>query len=213
MDYVTSVEKAGGLPMPLPFNIDFSLIGDWLNNVDGLLFTGGDDLNPVRWGEPWHPGAEPVNEAREHFEYALLAEAERREIPILGICLGAQVMNVHRGGSLIQYLPEYARDHPLEHRRLDLPMRRHLVTLGDDSILQRHLGRTELDVNTSHKQAIARPGNGLKVVARAPDGVIEAVEDSSRALFLGVQWHPERLWKEAEHLSIFRLLIEKAQGH
>jgi putative glutamine amidotransferase len=110
-------------------------------------------------------------------------------------------------------LPEFARDNALEHRRLDLPARRHPVELDRQSVLGRTLGKTELDVNTSHKQAIGRPGRGLKVIARAPDGVIEGVEDSSRPLFLAVQWHPERLWREADHLSIFRLLVYCARRH
>jgi putative glutamine amidotransferase len=143
---------------------------------------------------------------------ALVAEVEQRRLPALGICLGSQVMNVHRGGSLIQFLPDEKRENPLEHRRLGDVAPRHPVTLEPDSILARALGKTEVLANSSHKQAVNRVGRGLRVVARAPDGVIEATEDSSMPLFLAVQWHPERLIDEPEHLALFRLLVERSRA-
>jgi putative glutamine amidotransferase len=212
MDYVTAVEQAGGLPLPLPFGMNAALIPEILDNLDGLLFTGGDDLDPAAFGQTRHPKAEPIHPGRQRFELALLGEADKRGMPILGICLGSQLMNVHRGGSLIQFLPDHSRESPLEHRRLELRSRRHPATLVGDSSLRSSLNRTELDVNTAHKQAIDRLGRGLRVIARAPDGIIEGVEDPSGPLFLAVQWHPERLWQEADHLSVLRLLIDRGRN-
>ncbi len=209
-DYVAAVEKAGGLPLPLPFHVDPALCQEYLDTLDGLLFTGGPDLDPSAYGQSWHPRAEPIHPSRQRFEFALLAAAEQRHMPILGICLGSQVMNVHRGGTLHQFLPELKRDNALEHRRLDAPQRRHPASLIGESSLRAALGKADLDVNTSHKQAVDQLGRGLRIIAKAPDGVIEGTEDPSGPLFLAVQWHPERLCGEADHLAIFRILVEAA---
>src|SRR5436305_2052096 len=100
-DYAISVERAGGLPVMLPYRVPLSLIPRYVDLLDGLLFSGGDDLDPALYGETYHPKAHPVDPDRQRFELALLAEAERRQLPVLGVCLGSQLMNVHRGGSLI----------------------------------------------------------------------------------------------------------------
>src|SRR6266536_1225421 len=118
MTYANAVEKAGGLPLLLPFAVDHSLIPQYVDLLDGILFTGGNDMNPKRWGEEWHPKVARMDKRREEFEFALIAEVERRRMPALGVCFGSQLMNVHRGGSLIQFLPDVARDDSLEHRRL-----------------------------------------------------------------------------------------------
>lgn len=208
--YATSVEKAGGEPVPIYYGEDLSGIGGLLKQIDGLLFSGGDDMDPQIYGQQWHPKAKRMDPVRQKFEMVLLAEGEKRRLPILGICLGVQLMNVHRGGSLIQFLPEFDRKQPLEHRKLEATMRRHSVRIEADSILAHAIGKTEINANTYHKQAIDRPGKGLRVTAHAPDGIIEAIEDSLYPLFVGVQWHPERLHEECEHLAIFKLLVEKA---
>src|SRR4051812_49218054 len=134
-DYASSIERAGGLPLAIPFKTDLSLIPEIVNALDGVLFTGGDDLDPALYGETWHPHAEHLDPARQRFELALLAEVERRRTPALGVCLGSQLMNVYRGGSLIQFLPD--ADHPgaLEHRKLDDPGRRHPVRIEPQSVL------------------------------------------------------------------------------
>ncbi len=208
--YATSVEKAGGRPVPIHYSDDLARIPKILDELDGIIFSGGDDLDPSLYGQPWHPKAKAVDARRQRFELALLAEAERRRMPVLGICLGIQLMNVHRGGSLIQFLPDAPRENPLEHRKLEATLRRHDVNLLPDSLLAGAVAATHLSVNTYHKQAIARLGRGLRVVAEAPDGIIEAVEDASLPLFCGVQWHPERLHDEPGHLAIFRMLVDQA---
>ena len=209
-NYATSVEKAGGLPFLIPYRTDLSLIPQIIDTLEGVLFSGGNDLDPSLYGQTYHAKAVPIDPDRQRFEMALLAEVERRRVPALGICLGSQLMNVYRGGSLNQFLPEIPRDPLLEHRKLDDVLPRHGVHLRGDSIVAELLGKTDIDANSSHKQSINRLGRGLRIIGTAPDGVIEGVEDPSLPLFLGVQWHPERLHDEADHLALFRLLVEKA---
>lgn len=209
-DYATSVEKAGGLPLLLPYRIDLSLVPQLLDTLDGLLFSGGNDLDPALWGETYHPQAVPIDPVRQRFELALMQEVERRRMPALGICLGSQLMNVYRGGSLTQFIPDENRQPSIEHRKINGVAPRHPVQVSPASILVGSLGKTALDANSSHKQAVKRIGRGLRIVATAPDGIIEGIEDPALPLFLGVQWHPERLHAEADHLALFRLLVERS---
>lgn len=210
-DYATSVERAGGIPVALPFKSDLSLIPDLLDRLDGVLFSGGDDLDPTLYGETRHPNAEPIDPDRQQFELALMAEVERRRIPALGVCLGSQLMNVYRGGSLNQFLPDHPRDAALEHRELGDRSRRHAVRIEPGSMLHEAIGKDEILANTRHKQSIARLGRGLRITATSPDGIIEGIEDPSLPLFLAVQWHPENLSEEPEHLAPFKLLVERAK--
>ena len=210
--YAQSVEAAGGSPQAVFFREALEEVGAVLDGVDGLLFTGGGDLNPATYGQQWHPAAQRIDPQRERWELALLAEAERRRLPVLGICLGCQLLNVHRGGSLIQFLPDETRQDALEHRKMGDVILRHDVTIEPDSILARAVGKTQISVNTYHKQAVYVAGRGLRIVARAGDAVVEAVEDASLPLFLGVQWHPERISGEMEHLALFRMLIAAVES-
>src|SRR5436305_11977934 len=210
MAYAQSVQKAGGLPLLLPYQTDLALIPQLLDLLDGVLFSGGNDLDPALYGEAYHPRAVPVDPDRQRFELALIAEVEKRRLPALGICMGCQLMNVHRGGSLIQFLPESERAEPLEHRKLDDDRRRHAVHIEPGTKLAEAVGRCDLNVNSRHKQPISRTGRGVRALAKAPDGVIEAIEDPSHPFFMAVQWHPENLSDQAEHLAPFRLLVNSA---
>jgi putative glutamine amidotransferase len=210
-DYATSVERAGGLPWPLPFKTDLALIPEIVDRLDGIVFSGGDDLDPALYGQPWHPKAEPIDPDRQRFELALIEEVEKRRMPALGICLGCQLMNVHRGGSLNQFLPDTPRDGALEHRKLGDDLRRHAVELVPGTRLAEAVGRRQIEVNTRHKQSIARTGRGLRVIAKAPDGVVEGIEDPGHPFFMAVQWHPENLSERPEHLAPFQLLVTSAR--
>jgi putative glutamine amidotransferase len=208
--YATAVEMAGGLPFLLPYRTDLSLIPNFVDALDAVLFSGGNDLDPGLYGQTYHPKAQPIDPRRQAFELALMAEVERRRMPALGICLGSQLMNVYRGGSLDQFLPDMPRQPTVEHRKIDNVVTRHGVTLAPDSWVAKATGKIQLDANSSHKQAVHRLGRGLRIIGTAPDGVVEGVEDPTMPLFLGVQWHPERLYDEPDHLALFKLLVEKA---
>jgi putative glutamine amidotransferase len=211
--YPESIEKAGGLPFAIPYRTSHSLIPQILDHLDGICFIGGDDMDPALYGETWHPNAIHMDPARQNFELALIAEVERRRIPTLGICFGSQLMNVHRGGSLHQFLPDFQRDNPIEHRKLDRDQPLHPVRVSPDSLLGQTIGQRDIIANTYHKQAMNKIGRGLRVVATAPDGVVEALEDPAFPLFAAVQWHPERLNDKPEHLVLFKLLVEKSSQH
>lgn len=208
--YRDSVAKAGGQPRQIFYSSDLSGIPAILDDLDGLLLSGGDDLDPALYGQPWHSRAHKIDPRRQAFELELLRQAEARRLPILGICLGCQLMNVHRQGSLIQFLPDLSRPNALEHRKINGILLRHDVVLTPQCLLARTTAKATLNVNTYHKQAIDRVGRGLIATARAIDGVIEAVEDATFPLFLGVQWHPERISDEPEQRAIFKLLVDKS---
>jgi putative glutamine amidotransferase len=208
MAYAAAVQKAGGLPLLIPYGLDLSLIPELVDRLEGILFSGGHDLDPQLYKQAWHPKAQRIDPARQRFELALLAEVERRRLPALGVCLGSQLMNVYRGGSLHQFLPDVPREQSIEHRK---EAQRHPVKVDEQSALGRAIGKSEISVNTHHKQSADRLGRGLKVIATAPDGVIEGFEDPSFPLFAAVQWHPERLADEPEHLAPFKLLVETAR--
>lgn len=209
--YASAVERAGGLPLLLPYQTDHALIGGYLDTLDGILFTGGDDLDPAAYGQPLHPKAIPVAKSREEFERALLAAVERRHMPALGVCMGFQLMNIYRGGSLHQFLPDQPRTPNIEHRTVDQTPAMHDVHLDIHTTLGKAIGRADIVANSYHKQAVDRLGRGLRIVATAPDRLIEAFEDPSLPLFAAVQWHPERMADHPEHLAPFQLLVQTAR--
>lgn len=208
--YAKAVEDAGGMPLLLPYRVGSSLIPQLVDALDGIVLSGGNDLDPSAWSESRHPNAVPVDPPRESFERALLAEVERRRMPTLGICLGSQLINAHRGGALHQFLPDLPREPQIEHRRLNDRWGRHEVSVVPGSLLHRIVGGERISVNSSHKQASREIGRGLVVVARADDGVIEGIEDPQMPFFLGVQWHPERIADEPPHHALFDALVEQA---
>jgi putative glutamine amidotransferase len=211
LSYMRAVERAGGLPVALPPLRDEN-VGPLLEQLSGLLLTGGPDIDPACYGAKPHPELGPIDHDVDVFEIELCRQADRRGLPILGICRGSQVLNVARGGSLIQHLPD--RGGPIEHRQSEPGDRTtHEVQVAPDSGLAQTTGGGPVQVNSFHHQAIDRLGAGLRPVAWAADGVIEAVEDpeDDGQLVLGVQWHAETLTEEAEQLALFELLVRAAE--
>jgi putative glutamine amidotransferase len=208
--YARAVERAGGLPFLFPYKVSLDLVPQYVDLIDGMLFSGGNDLDPTTWGEERNPKTKAIDPDRERWERALMAEVERRRTPTLGICLGSQLMNVYRGGSMTQFIPD-AKPGALEHRMLDREHEnRHPVSINPESTLGQLWRKGDVLANSSHKQAMNRIGNGLRVIANAPDGIVEAIEDPTMPLWVGVQWHPERLAGEADHEKLFVMLVEKA---
>jgi putative glutamine amidotransferase len=165
-----------------------------LTDIAGLVLTGGEDVDPARFGEEPHPATGEPHDRRDAYEIALAREAHDRRIPTLAICRGLQVMNIALGGTLFQDIPtQFSRDiaHDPAGRRTD---RVHRITIEADSSLARIVGATSIFTNSSHHQAVQRLGRGLRVTAKGDDGVVEAVEPIDRAWWMvGVQWHPEEL--------------------
>lgn len=207
--YMRAVERAGGLPVALP-PLESGNIDRLLEHLSGLLLTGGPDLDPGCYGAKPHPELGPTDKKVDAFELALCEGAERRGLPILGICRGAQVLNVARRGSLHQHLPDLVND--IQHRQVESGDRTtHEVRVAPDSSLAQTTGGGPVQVNSFHHQAIDRLGFDLRAVAWAKDGVIEAIEDDRADFVLGVQWHAETLVGEAEQLALFERLVNAAR--
>ena len=181
-DYIDRIVEAGGAPVLLPPGTDPAPI---LPNLDGLLITGGNDLDSARWGEPLHPEADLEDPRRAALEHDILEKADPR-MPVFGICYGCQLLNVHYGGSLVQHLPDVTGD---DKHRGD-PMQEYAVEPG--SKLSVIVEGTTAQGRSSHHQAVKDVAPGLKVVARHADGTVEAVETDDNRWIVGVQWHPER---------------------
>jgi putative glutamine amidotransferase len=199
--YVEAVLQAGGLPVVLPPLTDLRALRTLYERLDGVLLSGGDDIDPVRYGEAPHPRLGAVSPERDTAELLLARWAIADGTPLLGICRGLQVINVARGGTLWQDLPS---DHPegLDHyasatlRRWDAID--HPVALAEGSRLAGLLGTTAIGLSSLHHQAVKRLGAGLRAVGYAPDGVVEAIEGDGEAFVVGVQGHPETLWQATE---------------
>ncbi len=202
-DYAAAVVLAGASPVLLPaaLGMDFAAVAD---RLDGLLLTGGGDIDPARYGAEVAPETAAVDPDRDEVELGLVQAALDRGLPVLAICRGAQLLNVALGGTLHQHLPDLSaavHQHPEPRQFLA-----HEVAVEPGSRLSAVLGRTRLAVNSMHHQAIDRPASALRIVGRAPDGTIEAAEDPDRPV-LAVQWHPENLAASSDaHLRLFRWL-------
>lgn len=198
--YVQAIATAGLVPLIVP-PLDPALAGRVLDGVAGLVLTGGEDVDPVHFGATPHPELGPVHAERDAFELALVDAARERRTPTLAICRGIQLLNVALGGTLIQDIPsERPSDvgHDESERRAE---RLHDVLVDPGTRLAAALGadRPAIRANSSHHQSIDRPADSLRVVAHAPDGIVEGVETTSDDWWvLGVQWHPEELVKTAE---------------
>ncbi len=209
-NYAEAVADAGGLPVALTH--DPALAPSFLDRIDALVVTGGAfDIDPALYGEPGRHASVTLKETRTAAEFALVRGALARDIPVLGICGGQQLLAVALGGALLQHIPDSVAD-PLQHEQKnprDQPS--HEVRLVPDTLLARIAGTATMQVNSSHHQAVRGTGRFAVVNATAPDGVIEGIEDPRYAFCLGVQWHPEFRIDPAD-ARIFRALVAAAGG-
>jgi len=199
--YSAKVAAAGGLPVQLSMDADPAALAE---RLDGIVLSGGADVDPLRYGGRVAPRLSAIEPERDTFELALVAAALARAVPVLGICRGAQLLNVARGGDLVPDLPSDGGEaHPST--AWPCEVRRHRVELVPGSVLASLYG-TEVWVNSLHHQAVATPGEGVTVVGRADDGVVEAIELDGVEV-LAVQWHPELL---VEPEPVFDWIVERA---
>lgn len=211
-DYVAAVERAGGRARVLEIgDSPRTLVGQ----IDGLLLTGGGDIDPAFYGETRHDTVDDAEPGRDEFEIDLARRSLDASLPLLAICRGAQVLNVAAGGTLVQDIPSsVATDlsHRLNHPKDAIA---HGVSVDPNTALARALGgrvvEGQLAVNSRHHQSVGRIGRGLRTAATAPDGVVEAIESSAGGYCIGVQWHPENFWRTGEFAPLFESFVAAAR--
>jgi putative glutamine amidotransferase len=209
-DYLESVVRAGAEPVVLSNDDDPASV---LDRVDGVLLTGGLDVDPARFGEAPHPTTSVAPE-RDRFEIPLAQEAVKRNLPVLAICRGVQVLNVAEGGSLVQDIPSLVST-DLNHA-IDLPKdyQAHAVSIASGSALASALGPSApadtCRVNSRHHQAVGKVADGFIVSAVSSDGIVEAIERPASSFCVGVQWHPENFWRSGEFAGLFGAFVDAA---
>jgi putative glutamine amidotransferase len=202
--YVRAVEHAGGRPLVVPPSEDG--LEETLDALDGVIFSGGGDLDPGLYGAEAHAATDVPRKERDAAELRLLEAALARDMPVLAICRGSQLLNVARGGDLVQHLPESVGHE--QHRHEPGSFSDHEVKVAGDSRLGGLLG-DRAPVKSHHHQGYGRIGSGLREVAWAEDGVVEGLEDADRRFALGVLWHPE----EGEDFALFQGLVDEARRY
>ncbi len=211
-DYVESVRRAGGEPIILDYRAHPP--AEVVRTFDGILLAGGGDVLPSLYGGAVHPRFNAAEPGRDEYELELARLATERDVPLLAICRGIQVLNVARGGTLIQDIPTEAPNplnHDVREPRFAIAHEAWIAAGSRLDLLMRE--RLESDiapVNSRHHQAVKELGAGLVVTATAPDGVIEAIEDPARRFCLGVQWHPENFYRTGEFSPLFEGLVKAA---
>lgn len=213
--YSEAVFRAGGLPWIVPYSEEKSVIEAYLDRVSGVLLTGGAfDVPPEFYGESPRQGLGEIKPARTQFELLLLKAALLRNLPVLGVCGGMQLLNVAAGGTLFQDIKNEcpkARTHEQSNER-DQP--HHPVDVKPNTLLAAMVGKGQLMVNSTHHQAVNKLGEKVLVSAVAPDGVLEGIEIPTYEFAVGVQWHPENLIDSMPiHLSIYKAFVQKAKEH
>jgi putative glutamine amidotransferase len=198
-DYVRAVERAGGRAVLVPPSEDG--VEEILDALDGLIFSGGNDMEPDHYGAEAHPTTRGTNPARDRGELALLTAALARDLPVLAVCRGFEVLNVACGGDLVQHLPDVVGHE--EHRAIVGEFSEHEVRVDPSS----RIGDVAGVVKSHHHQGVGRIGDGLREVAWADDGTVEGLEDPDKRFLVGVLWHPEA----GEDLRLFEQLVEAAR--
>jgi len=214
--YAEAVQAAGGVPVHVPLIPEPAYLTDLLGRLDGVLLPGSaSDVEPKLYGHEPHQKLGAVHALRDETDMILLEEVERRSIPLLAICYGMQVWNVHRGGTLIQDIASEAPEALKHEQGAPRDRRSHKIRVAVSSKLANFTSEAEMYVNSHHHQALNAIGRGLRAVAWTSDNLVEAVEDTREGCWaLGVQWHPEIAWSE-DHFSqaIFRGFVNAAQDY
>jgi putative glutamine amidotransferase len=209
LTYMDAIKAAGGVPMVVP-PLEPPALADLLAGLDGVVLSGGPDIDPVAYHERPHPALGPTWRDLDRTELMLAREAVAGALPILAICRGAQALNVAHGGTLIQHLPDEVGTR-IQHRQRGVGSQAaHTVTVEVDSKLAGALGCTEVEVNSYHHQSPKELGEGLQAVARAEDGVIEGLEMPARDFVVGIQWHAEAMPEAPHSKHLFRSFVEAA---
>jgi putative glutamine amidotransferase len=211
--YLDAILWAGGLPLMIPTTDDREVVREYVDRVHGVLLPGSPtDVDPKHYGTVPHPKLGKIYPEREITDFTILESVEKKDLPMMGICFGIQSLNVYRGGSLVQDIPALLQKPAVHDADDGRPPARHMVRIAEGSLIGRLAGRSDVEVNSYHHQSIENVGRNLRAVAYAPDGVVEAVEDTSGRFIVGVQWHPERGWKDDPFSkSLFTAFIDQAR--
>lgn len=206
-NYADAVLELGGVPAAVTNN-DPKYAADFIAHADGIIFSGGEDVDPEFFDAEPHPDLGFVSRLRDAFELALYHAAKQKGIPILGVCRGIQLINIAEGGNLHQHVP--ALPGAISHAQHNIKGDNyHKVTLEPSSRLAKALDANSLRTNSFHHQAVAEVAPGFVATGRTADGVIEAIESSSEHFIMGVQWHPEMNFREdSQQLHVFKLLLD-----
>ena len=210
LTYVESLRRAGAVPVLIPPQPENA--SDVIDELDGLVLAGGEDCDPAAYGADRHPTVEPMDARRQTNDLGLAKLARERGLPTLGICLGLQVMNVAAGGTLVQDIDSQIETE-IQHASEPEDRVRHDVIIESATRLGQILRKGELNVNSSHHQAVGTIGQGLRVTAHAPDGIVEGLEDPRHPFYLGVQWHPEDMTGEDSASALFGAFIDAAKEY
>ncbi len=213
--YTDAVEAAGGTPFVLPWTSDPKIVDAYLDRVDGIVVTGSPyDIPPRAYGARRLPHCRAINEPRTEFEHLLLTRALDRDLPVLGVCNGMQLLNVVLGGTLYQDIPTELAGAHVHEQKIDRRRPIHPIHIFRGTLLSRAVGQETLMVNSTHHQAVRRLGRGLVPSAAAADGITEALESRDHTFVLGVQWHPEFLVKSVPaNAGLYRSLVRAAGRH
>jgi putative glutamine amidotransferase len=209
-EYVDAIRRAGGVPVVLPPAL--GPVPEALDAISGLIFPGGGDINPWHYGGDEHDANYGICHERDHFELVLARAALERDLPVMCVCRGMQLLNVALGGDLISHIPDvYGTS--VAHRTSDVQAIAHPVSIAPGSHLQRLYGGTTATVQSVHHQAVGRLGEGLHAVAWASDGVVEAIESEGHDFVVGVQWHPELDVPGENQATLFDKLVERGHAY
>ena len=210
-DYSRAVHTSGGAPVLLPVAQDSQSLKIILDRLDGLLLTGGPDINPKAYGEQPVPGLGDIDEELDHMELSVTRAAIAQKLPLLAVCRGIQILNVALGGTLYQDIGQQIDDSLNHLQQASKQVTTHKIAIEKPSRLHGIMKRKTIWINGRHHQAIKDVAPGLTVTARAPDGVVEAVEHEARDFVIGVQWHPEGTWRKDRYSKLlFKAFVRAA---
>jgi putative glutamine amidotransferase len=214
MDNAHSIIKAGGVPLVLPSVTDESVLERLATTLDGLLVTGGGDVDPMLYGEEPHPALGEVCPERDRFELTIIRRFLQIDKPVFGICRGCQVLNVAAQGDMFQDIHAQAEHTLLQHyQKSPRGHATHFIEIEDQSLLHGIVQVIRLKVNSFHHQAIRKAGEGFAITARSSDGIVEAIESKQHRFAIGVQWHPENMTRTGDQpsLQLFEAFIKACQ--
>ena len=211
-NYTNAILKAGGIPVILPATQEPEVMEEYFRFINGLLLVGGPDIDPKIYGDSEKLATVSVaSPLRLDFDLSIARLALEKNLPVMGVCMGCQVLNVASGGTLYQDIEQQAPTHKVRHYRKIAPYYLfHRITIAQDSLLFQIVGKETMEVNSAHHQSVKDPGRDFKITAYSEDGIVECIENPGHPFALGIQWHAEAIHDRPEQLSLFCALVSAA---